>query len=1005
MFKRLIFLCFILFYLGYEGSSQEIEPISINLIKMEFSTLPGKIINVPYFTKNNTVKPIQIITKIYLPSEWNVIINSKPLKIKPTQQKFSIFSVQIPSNYPVGKYSVFISAFNTETNEMLKKIEIEISVLEIENISMQLVESPEHIIAGEVYKATFLLQNFGNTSKKVFVETSNCDVEGSADINLKPGESSQITIFKQTSAELNQVKKEYFSVRALLSGATVQSIFRSMIIFPVKSAKKDLFFRFPVKASTTYLSTNQGDRYRSAYQFEVSGNGSLDPGGKHNFEFLARGPNRTDLSFLGTYDQYFLSYSNKNMELSVGEKSYSFTPLTESSRFGMGVESKVILNNGLSLGYLYVKPRFYESIENEMAFYSQFEKDRNNSIGIYYVLKKNKETADLTYLASINTSFKPFEKTTVDLELSRGLYQGIGDNAFRTNINTQFSIFRLAGNYFYTGKNYPGYYSNSSFYSGTFTAQITPKLNLGMYSRQDFTNAELDTFFITSPYSKMFQSFLSYNIAPRSYLKIYLRKYERKDRLALDKFHYQTKSFNSRFTQKFKKIEYALLGEFGKTTNFLLQEVQNKQNTYRGSADFSYRFNSFHSVRFFGSWSNINSFVSGERRDLTVGFSVSSQISKNLKANLHIQNAYDIDDYYRNRNLMQLNVDYKFWKQHSLSFRSYYTLFTQEINNPEFFLSATYTYKFGIPIKQLMKAGDIKGRVTNDNDEPLEGIILNLLNKKTITDKNGEFSFKSIQPGRFLLSVERTNLEIEELPSIPSPIEIEVIEDRESTLNFRITKGAKLYGKFSILKDNRSAPDDSEVQPNNIIVELKSNFKQYRTTSDKEGKFSFPVVLPGQWTFRIYSKSLPMGYEIEKGLYNFNFSPNEKTDLQISVKRKKRNIIFKSQNISLSNSGNGKIQTLKIPSSKKINSPLTSDTIYYSIQIGAFKNRVNPNSKFFKGKPFDFEKQFNNFYKYFIGKFSSYEEAMQNIEKIRSKYKGAFVVGFINNKLLNLHGK
>ncbi len=37
-----------------------------------------------------------------------------------------------------------------------------------------------------------------------------------------------------------------------------------------------------------------------------------------------------------------------------------------------------------------------------------------------------------------------------------------------------------------------------------------------------------------------------------------------------------------------------------------------------------------------------------------------SQLTKNLKANFHVQNAYDIDDYYRNRNLMQFNIEYNF---------------------------------------------------------------------------------------------------------------------------------------------------------------------------------------------------------------------------------------------------------------------------------------------------------------------------------------------------------
>ena len=101
------------------------------------------------------------------------------------------------------------------------------------------------------------------------------------------------------------------------------------------------------------------------------------------------------------------------------------------------------------------------------------------------------------------------------------------------------------------------------------------------FCKEDFRNAELDTFFVTAPYTKSFQSSINYNIAQRAYLKFYWRQFERKDRLELDKFHYKTKSLNTQFSHRFRKIDYNLRGEYGKTTNLLLSE-NNQQTTYRG---------------------------------------------------------------------------------------------------------------------------------------------------------------------------------------------------------------------------------------------------------------------------------------------------------------------------------------------------------------------------------------------------------------------------------------
>ena len=282
----------------HEAKSQPNETVSVNFIKKESNALPGQIINLAFFIKNNTSSIKQIREAISVPNGWNVISETQPASVNPSEQKFSIITLQIPSNYPVGTYNTFVYAIDAESKDTIAFQKTDITVNEIENISMQLVELPEHIVAGEIFKATYLLQNLGNTAKKIFIETNNCDIEGGSEIKIEPGESSRITIFKQTSSEITEVRKEYFTVRSLVSDRVIKSIYRFIIIFPTKNIKKDLFFRFPISASINYLSTNQRDYYDQAYQFQIFGSGSLDPERKHQLEFLARGPNNSNLSFL-----------------------------------------------------------------------------------------------------------------------------------------------------------------------------------------------------------------------------------------------------------------------------------------------------------------------------------------------------------------------------------------------------------------------------------------------------------------------------------------------------------------------------------------------------------------------------------------------------------------------------------------------------------------------------------------------------------------------------------
>ena len=1002
MLKKIWLIWLFFITLFFQANSQQLGDVTVQFIRKETKSLPEKLVNIPFFIINNTQDSVPARIEVEKPEGWKLITKVEPFVLVPQVKKFSVVSVQIPSRFPVGKYDFGIYIKNNNTGQLLAEYSTSVEVEEIENISLQLIESKENILAGEKYEAKYILQNLGNTEKSVFIETQSCIIEGESLVSLQPGESKEIKVVAQTSEDILNTDRILCTVRAVLGGEVQESIMRPVMVFPVKNAKRDLYFRYPVTFSSVYLAAQRDNNYQSTYQLELRGNGTLDPQGKHQLEFLARGPNNADLSYLGLYDQYYVAYSNKNLKVMGGQQSFRFTPLTESSRYGLGFENKVILNNGLGLGFLYVNPRFYEEIDNEMAVYTQFEKDRNNLVELYYVRKKYEAEDNLAQMISLNTRFQPFNSTTLELEASRGYFGGMKDNAFRGNINSQFSIFRIAGNYYYAGKNYPGYFSNSTFYSGSLSAQIFKKMSIGVSARQDFQNAELDTFFVTAPFSRSYQTYLNYKIGPRAHLKFYWRESERKDRLSNERFHYKTQSFNTQYRQRINRFEYALLGQYGQTENYLLDDNINIQSTYNGSVDLGYRFNPNTSLRIFGSYSNINSFISKDQPNLTAGLSANSQLFNNLRINLQLQNSYNIEDYYRNRNLMQLNLDYKFFRQHEISVRSYYTLFREETENPELYLSASYTYQFGVPLKKILKAGDVKGKVINDDGEPYEGVVLNLLNKTTITDNSGEFSFLLVPPGLHLMTVDNSKFKINEIPAIPLPIKVEVFENQESVVPIKITSGAKLSGRIVPKENNSQALKENDVATGNIIVEMYNDFKQYRITANNLGEFSFPLVIPGSWKLKIYENSIPNGFELEKANYLFELEPGEKKDVEIDIKRKKRNIIFKSQNISLSNSDGGKMKPLKLKAVESSSPPKFKNESFYTIQIGAFPEPVNPESSFFKGEKFDIEKQINNLYYYFIGHFQSLEEAIYERDKLREKFRGAFVVSFKDGKWINI---
>jgi len=671
------------------------------------------------------------------------------------------------------------------------------------------------------------------------------------------------------------------------------------------------------------------------------------------------------------------------------------TQLTENSRYGRGVETKVTLNNGFNVGFTYLKPRFYEDIENEMSFSSGFNFNENNKIALYYLSKKYVTDSDPAQLISATVELNPFERTNIEMEISRGYFMGEASNAYRAGLNSQFFIFQVSGIYYDAGKYYPGYYTNSKFYSGNVNVRLTEKLSFSFNGREDFTNAQLDTFFVIAPYSRMLQGAMTFRLTNESSFRLYYRQYERKDRLSLEKFHYQTNSWNLQWSQRYRRFFYSLTGELGETTNYLLAD-NNAQNSYRAAADLNYRFNSKHSIRVFGTWSNVNQFVSTDQRKLTAGISANSNLTKNFRVNFYLQNAYDIEDYYRNRNLLQFNLNYNFLKHHNIALRSFYTIFKTEVN-PEFTMALTYSYDLGIPMKQIVKGGKITGKVIDQQGNAVEGIYLRILNETTVSNRNGEYEFKLVPPGRQMLLIDNEKLELDEVTNIPMPLEVDVVDNETTEITIQIVKGCKISGKIELEKASLNVLNNQTVSLGNIVLELTSDLSSYRITTDQNGDFTFPFVRPGPVVLKIYSNTIPSGYALPQANYSWMLLPGEEKNIVVKLESKKKNIIFKpSGNLSAGNS----LSTEGINNSLKIDQP--EQQIFYSVQVGAFRKALPNKAGFLQNEPFYFEKQIDNLHKYFIGKFDSQEEAEKELIRLKKKFSQAFIVVLDKDKVMNL---
>ncbi|HYQ57416.1 MAG TPA: carboxypeptidase-like regulatory domain-containing protein, partial [Draconibacterium sp.] len=309
-------------------------------------------------------------------------------------------------------------------------------------------------------------------------------------------------------------------------------------------------------------------------------------------------------------------------------------------------------------------------------------------------------------------------------------------------------------------------------------------------------------------------------------------------------------------------------------------------------------------------------------------------------------------------------------------------------------------YKFGVPIKQVIKAGAISGKVVNAEGDPVEGVWVRLLNQTTVTDKNGDYSFDLVRPGTHLVSFDESNFQLDELTNIPNPVEVNVFEDQLSTIDVRILKGAVLKGQIVLEEAKLKAAADEDATPANIIIEAKSALDEYRITTEKDGSFAFPLLKPGEFTFKIYSNSIPGAYKINQSEYKFALTEGETKEIEIVLPTKKNNIIFKPAGNTTLKSGLG----LKLKSTTKKEEPeVSADETFYSIQVGAFSRKIPYGDPFFQDEQFYFEKQIDNLHKYYIGRYPDEETAKKEVERLKLKFNNLFIVVFDKGQVFNLY--
>ena len=201
-----------------------------------------------------------------------------------------------------------------------------------------------------------------------------------------------------------------------------------------------------------------------------------------------------------------------------------------------------------------------------------------------------------------------------------------------------------------------------------------------------------------------------------------------------------------------------------------------------------------------------------------------------------------------------------------------------------------------------------------------------------------------------------------------------------------------------------------------LAGEIQTQFRQYAKRMDRSVKQAGFLVLR-QTTMP--SVLVELGFISHPKERNYMLSENGKSALSaailIAFNNYKRKIEEKSSfaihtEASGSTSQAPEIKAQQPVATSEVNTNIKQvagnvakpDNIFYSVQIGASKNKIDPSPPNFKGEKNVFRVEFKEIIRYFSGRFDNYEDAVIEKNRIEKKFPEAFVVAFENNELISV---
>jgi len=909
MIKNWILYCVILLFPVLIFSQQPKEFVS-----KKDSLLPGTATSISFTIENKTSENKIYDIRIETSGQYiqPIITNSEHL-IPAGQKTLYIVPLRIAAECPQGHY--LITLHGTEKNNGNPILQsLPIFIAGNRKLSVMAIHAPEFVKAGEPIISSFLIKNSGNGTENLLLESKNATIDNGPSLLLLPGETKIVTVSKNTNADLG--KNEYQNLSLSVSSSDRpkenQTVYSSIQIISTKPIEDDIYHRLPVSASLSFIGMQNRGVYQDGLQGEIYGKGSLDKNNKGQLEFHAVTKNPIEFNSFTQYEEYFINYRRENFSVHLGDKAYTSSYLTEFARYGRGAEFRYNFKK-FSIGSFYNHPRFFRDIKDEFNIYSTFKLNKESEImaGYLYKIPRTEDSGfslnglkldSNAHLPYVTGKFKLNKNLNVSGEIAYSTTDRTEGSAYMIQVLGSFEKFNGNIMYMRSSPQFAGYFNNTSNFNGNLQYKISKRLNLFANYVKDARNFQRDTLYLAAPYRQYLQYGINYRYAKKGSAMLYNGYQKYQDRLEPRQFDYYERFVRLTIDQQIGIFQLNLQSQWGKTDNYLSGFTGNS-SFYTANLAFEKFKTSFN---IYGSYAVTSRYQMKNEKQIYYGARILSRFTDINYLSIFYQNNYVPEEYYNDRNLFEILFHQQIVKGHEIDISGRYALQRGELGNKDFIFSLRYTLRLNIPVQKIAEYTTLSGNIRNMGAKKIEGIRLMMGSHLSITDKNGDYIFKNITPGDYLLEIDRSTTAINDIADISLPTQIS-LNNKENTFNFGLTTASKIQGfiLFNEAAENNQ-PSFAQYQfkkekkkRESIIIEASNGEQVYRKVGYIGEKFDFTYLRPGNWNIKLYRNGLDKRYKISIDSLNFTLNPSEIKDITISIVKQQTEVKYQQESIKV----------------------------------------------------------------------------------------------------------